>query len=205
VSNNLTYRTHDPASFSPLVEEIVRKDVGASAPLRYGWKSTAAGGSFVGDIGRIIAGTGLETVAILDFDLPWQRPARLTAVASRTGAAVVVGVLHFEIELDRDPGGGIEFDERRGFVAVDGGASPAASRLNASKDLTKRLKKLLRKETMFGTLTLRSPSRLVVEVADRHGTLHIDTLARTTGLLQTSATTDAGEVLEVASAVDRML
>ena len=52
--NNLAYTSQDPATIGPKVEEKVREEVGASAPLPFqveaGEAATVSVGSFLGDV-----------------------------------------------------------------------------------------------------------------------------------------------------------
>ena len=77
--NNLAYTSQDAANVGAQVEEKVREEVGADAPLPYqvepGEAGTATFGSFLSDIGNALVGGKNEALFRLHFDLTQRRPA----------------------------------------------------------------------------------------------------------------------------------
>ncbi|MDX6576674.1 MAG: hypothetical protein QOE96_2627, partial [Blastocatellia bacterium] len=95
--NNLAYNSQDAASVGPKVEEKVREELGASAPLSYqvetGEAATATVGSVLGDIGRALMGGAENMLFRLNFDLAQPRPANLQVSVNRQGIGSYVGML----------------------------------------------------------------------------------------------------------------
>jgi len=209
VANALVYRTHDPAEVAPKVEEIVRKDVGSPTALRYRIESAEAPragvGGMLADIGRLAIGGRTVPLALLEFDLPWHRDARLRALASRVGVNAIVAHLWFDVVLARPVDAAVEFKGARlgSGGSLLGGAS--AARLSAVPDLPKRIGKVLRPLAMFGAIRFESKPSFAIEPDGDQSRLRISNLAHTGGILIAHASTDAGEVLEIAKAIEAAL
>jgi hypothetical protein len=209
VANALVYRTHDPAEFAPKVEEIVRKDVGSPVALRYRVESAEASRAgargMLADIGRLAIGGRSVPLARLEFDLPWHREATLSALATRVGVNAIVANLWFEVVLGRPVDAPVEFTGARigSGGSFTGGAS--AARLATVPELSKRVGKLLRQLAMFGAVRFETTPAFSVDPDGDESRLRITTLAHTGGIMIAHASTEAGEVLAVAKAMEAAL
>jgi hypothetical protein len=210
VPNALVYRTTDPTSWGPKVEELVRKDVNSPVPLH--WRVLEGPGSgptvrnTLADFARLLGGLQSVDVGAIEVELPWHRPARLVAIASRMGPAVVVGRLVFDVTLARpvDAEAGFEKTGRFGSASFVGGS--AATRLAAKPDLGKRAGKVLRDFAMFGGINLQVKSSLQIEPDNAdESRLRIGTLAHQKGALIATGKTEAGEVLAIAKEIEAAL
>src|ERR1043165_7650442 len=87
--NNLAYTSQDAGVVGAKVEEKVREEVGASAPLEYQVEAGEAGtltvGSFLGDVAGALLGGKDKTLFNLHFELPAQRPTHLQVSVNRQG------------------------------------------------------------------------------------------------------------------------
>lgn len=187
----------------------MRADVGSPMAIKYRVESADAPraglGGIVGDIGRLAIGGRSVSLATLEFELPWHREARLIALASRVGATAIVAHLWFDVVLERPVDVPVTFKAARlgsggSFV---GGAS--AARLAAVPDLVKRVGKVLRPLTMFGTIRFETEPSFVIEPDEAGSRMRIATLTHTSGLLVAKSSTDAGEVLAIAKAIEAAL
>ncbi len=95
--NNLAYTSQDAAYVGSKVEEKVREEVSATAPLTYqvetGEAGTATIGSFLSDIGSGLIGGKDETLFRFNFDLTQRRPATLQVSINRQGRRIARGTI----------------------------------------------------------------------------------------------------------------
>src|SRR5438132_12980707 len=93
--NNLAYTSQDPTYIGGKVEETVREEVGATAPIAYqvqgGEAATATIGSFLSDIGGALIGGKDETLFRLNFELAQRRPSTLQVSVNRQGVGSHAG------------------------------------------------------------------------------------------------------------------
>ncbi len=198
------YFTQIMTDLVPPIEEVVRHDVGAATPLPYAIvddpELAALAEKTRGDW-RHRLGLGWSPVGTIRFDLPWPSGASLGVRLVQFGLATYVGSLRYAIELDRAPDATVTFerDKRRGGPTFIGGT--AATRLNATPDLAKRVAAILRDEFMSGTLWVRGEGcGLTLQKDDIGSTLDLWTYGRN-DFFGTHATSDAGKVLEIAGAI----
>jgi hypothetical protein len=157
--NNLAYNSQDAASVGPKVEEKVREELGASAPLSYqvetGEAATATIGSVLGDIGGALMGGAENMLFRLNFDLPQPRPANLHVSINRQGVGSYVGMLVYSAQLSKPVGGEITLEEPKLFGKSKFTGDAASAKLNANGDLIKRSNTFARTESQSGGLTLK--------------------------------------------------
>lgn len=202
---NLVFHTQDQMELGPLIEKIVRRDVASVTPLAFDFVADPAGpagaeGSSVG----IRQGLGLDWTAVgtIRVRLPWSLDATLTADLVRFGLVTYVGSLRYAIELDGNLDAEVTFEreKRHGGPTFVGGAT--ASRLNGVPDLAKRVSEVLREAFFTGGLWVRGEGcGMKLGRSECGSTLGLWTYGRLTDVLGRNATTDAGEVLEIASVV----
>jgi hypothetical protein len=201
---NLVFHTQDRMELGPLIEEVVRGDVGAATPLPYDFMDepdVAAGAEGTPVDLRQLIGLGWTTVGTIRVRLPWPRDATLSGHLVRFGLVTYVGSVRYSIELDRDLDAEVRFErEKGGGPTFVGGA--AASRLNAVPDLAKRVSGTLREEFFTGSLWVKGEGcGMTVVRSERGSILGLWTYSRLTGVLGRNATTDAGDVLEIANTI----
>lgn len=205
--NNLAYNSQQPDKVGPQVEEKLRKELGASAPLLYQVESGEAGStsvsSVLGDMGRALVGGKSERLFTLVFDLPASvapRAAQLRANVNRQGVGSHVGLLLYSTKLSKPVKGEVTLGNKGKFE----GDAETAAKLNAKGDLSKRLGKFARTESEIGGLKLKI-ERLVKIMPREDGTLLvISTLGRTTGM-GFDATLDAKEFFDLAGVIEAAL
>jgi hypothetical protein len=198
------YFTQIMTDLAPPIEEVVRRDVGAATPLPYAFADgpeLASRSEKTQSGWRRRLGLGWTPVGTIRFDLPWRSGASLSVRLVQFGLATYVGSLRYAIELDRAPDSTVTFerDKRRGGPTFVGGT--AATRLNASPDLPKRVAAILREEFMSGTLWVRGDGcGLILTKGDSGSTLDLWTYGRN-NFIGTNATSEAGKVLEIAGVI----
>ena len=205
MGNRLVYRTQDPAKIGEQVEERVRADLGSATRVPYEVHDSGGSlpGGLLGDVGRLMVGSQFGALATIVFKLPWHRPATLAVVATKVGITAQCASLYYEIDLPREVESEIGL-QRKTFVAADA-SSGAVQRLNAVPELARRLDRVIRDRTVFGTAVIEKPSHFSIGPTEDGSRILIGTLARPTGLLMNSATTDAGEVVALARMIESAL
>jgi hypothetical protein len=209
--NNLAYNSQDPAVVGPKVEEKVREDVGASAPLTYEVESAdgSGGGVSVGsvlrDMGRSLVGGNDETVFSLHFDLQQPRPTRIRINMNRQGVGTHAGLVLFSSPISKSIAGEVALEDPKFFgkskFAGDGAAS---AKLNGNGDLIKRANDLAKVESESGGLTLKIQRCCKVIPHEGGSLLVVATLPQTTKM-GFSATIHAKEFFELANLVEATL
>ena len=208
--NNLAYTSQDAAFIGPKVEEKVREEVGANAPVPYsveeGEAATASVGSFIGDIAGALVGSKDKTLFRMRFDLPHARPAQLQVSVNRQGVGSHVGLLLYTAQLSKTVGGEVALEEPKFFgKSKFAGDGAAASRLNADGELIKRANNLARVESQSGGLNLKIKRCCMVVPRDGGGsTLVVATLPRPVKM-GFGAAIDAKDFFDIADMVEAAL
>ncbi len=197
------------SSLGPQIEAVVRRDVGSATPVPYTFVDdpaveAAAATDPPDDLGHRIglAWTPIDTIR---FELPWPAGATLTARLVKFGLVTYVGSLRYVVELDAALGEAVSFQgkDHDGPAFVGG---TAAAHLNDVPGLVKRVSKVLRAEYFTGMMWVKGEGcGLTVDPAQHGSTLSAWTYSRGRGPLDTDVTTDAGEILEIAQAIQRAL
>ena len=206
--NNLVYGNQQPDKIAASVEEIVRKDVGAAEPIVYriagGDAAPASVASVLTDIGNVLGSGSTTPLLTVEMDLPGPRPASLTARMLRQGVGCYCGTLLFTVTLGRPIGGEVTIEDHKSFGSPKFLGGEAAGRLNAAKDLAKRVDKVLRTEVEMGSIKVKAPRLFHVVPGETGALLILATLPRLTSMGM-GATTDAREILEIAGAIEAAL
>jgi hypothetical protein len=154
---------------------------------------------------RHLIGSGqMTTQALIVFDLPGPRPATLEIRMTRMGLVSHCGSILFKAQLRGSVDRVIRIGPHRSYGAPGFQDGPSADRLNAVKDLSKRVEKVARTLVAFGTVVLRRDQLFSIYPEDGHAVLVIGTLPRTS-VLGGKATTDAKELLAIADAIDQAI
>lgn len=206
--NNLVYGNQQPDKVAASVEEIVRKDVGSAAPIVYritgGDAPPASLGSVLADVGHVL-GSGTTTPLLgIEMDLPGSRAATLSAQMLRQGVGCYCGRLLFSLEIGRPVDAEVTIEDHKSFGSPKFLGGAAAGRLNAARDLAKRVDKILRTEAEMGSIKVKSPRLFRLVPSDRGALLVLGTLPRLTSMGM-GATTDAREILEIAASIEAAL
>ena len=207
--NNLAYNSQDAGVVGAKVEEKVREEVGAAAPLQFQAEAGEAGalsvGSFLKDLGGAIAGGKDETLFRLHFELPAPRPTHLQVNVNRQGVGSHVGLLLYTARLPKPVPGEAALEEPKFFgKSKFAGEAAVCARLNASGEIIKRANNLARVESQSGGLTIKI-KRLCRVLPDGGGSvLVVGTLPRPTKMGM-SAAIDAKDFFELADMVEASL
>jgi hypothetical protein len=206
--NNLAYNSQDAASVGPKVEEKVREELGASAPLSYqvetGEAATATVGSVLGDIGSALMGGAENMLFRLNFDLAQPRPANLQVSVNRQGIGSYVGMLVYSAQLSKPVGGEVALEEPKFFGKSKFTGDAAAAKLNANGDLIKRANTFARTESQSGGLTLKIKRSFRLLPHEANSLLVIGTLPRPIKM-GLSATVDAKDFFDIAEMIEKAL
>jgi hypothetical protein len=206
--NNLAYNSQDAASVGPRVEEKVREELGASAPLSYqvetGEAATATIGSVLGDIGSALMGGAENMLFRLNFDLPQPRPANLHVNVNRQGIGSYVGMLVYSAQLSKPITGEVMLEEPKFFGKSKFTGDAASAKLNANGDLIKRANTFARTESQSGGLTLKIKRSFRLVPHESGSLLIIGTLPRPTKM-GLSATVDAKDFFDIADMIEKAL
>jgi hypothetical protein len=207
--NYLVFGNQQPDKLAAGVEEIVRKDVGSATPLPYRLLDVANGSATVGsvlvDIGNVLGSGQTAPLLTVELDLPGAQPATLQAQLIRQGIGAYCGPLVYVFRLAKPVAGEVGLEEHKSFGTPRfTGDADAAARLNAAKDLAKRTDKVLRSETEMGAIKLRVPRVFRLAPAEGGSVLVLGSLPRITSMGM-SATTDAHEIIDIASTVETAL
>lgn len=207
--NNLAYTSQDAEKIGAKVEEKVREEVGAGAPLAYQVEEGGAGrlsvGSFVKDVGSALVGGKDETLFRLHFDLPNRRPTQLEVNVNRQGVGSHVGLLLYSAKLSKPVNGEVALEDPKFFgKSKFAGDAAVSGKLNANGDIIKRANNLARVESQSGGLTLKIKRCCRVVPHEGGSLLVVGTLPRPTKMGM-SAAIDAKDFIELADMVEAAL
>jgi len=206
--NNLAYTSHKVEVVGPKVEEKIREELGAPAPLPYQVEDGGAGpltaGTFFRDVAGGILGGNSDVLFNLHFDLVQPRPVHLQVSVDRQGVGSHVGLLLYSTWLSKAVGSEVWLEDPKMFGKSKFKGDPASERLNANNDLIKRANNFARVESQSGGLKL-TIKRFCKIMPQPNGTmLLIGTLPRPIKM-GLSATVDAADFFDIASMIEAAL
>lgn len=207
--NNLAYTSQDAGAVGAKVEEKVREEVGASAPLAYQVEEGEAGrlsvGSFLKDVGSALVGGKDETLFRLHFDLPNSRPTQLVVNVNRQGVGSHVGLLLYSAKLSKPVSGEAALEDPKFFgKSKFAGDGAVCGRLNSNGELIKRANNLARVESQSGGLTVKIKRCCRIVQHEGGSMLVVGTLPRPTKMGM-SAAIDAKDFFDIADMVEAAL
>ena len=207
--NNLAYTSQDAAYVGGKVEEKVREELGASAPLTYqvetGEAGTATVSSFLSDIGNALVGGADQTLFRLNFDLTQRRPAQLQVSINRQGVGSHAGLLMYSTKLAKPIAGEVALEDPKFFgKSKFTGDAATAARLNGNGDLIKRANDFARVESQSGGLTLKIKRCCKIVPHEGGSMLVITTLPRPIKM-GFGAAIDAKDFFDIADMVEAAL
>jgi hypothetical protein len=207
--NNLIFGNHDPARIAASVEEKVRRSIGAPAPVPYtledGGAGSANAASVLVDIANVLGSGRTTPLLTIVFEIPGPRTATLRARVDRQGVGGYVGSLLYSAGISKTVGGEVTIEGHKTFGTPKFLGDPgAAGRLNAVKDLAKRVDKLARTEADMVSIKLRAPRVFRITPQGGRALLVLHTLPRLTSMGM-GAEVDAREFLQIADAIEAAL
>jgi len=207
--NNLAYTSQDAATVGPKVEEKVREDVGATAPIPYEVQSGDVGtvtvGSVAEDIGKYFLGGRANSLFTLHFSIPEPRVAQLVANVVRYGRGSFVGLLVYIAVLSKPIAAEVILENPKMFGKPKFGGDPAVSaKLNANGPLVKLAGELARTEGLVASGQMKIDRYCHIVPNDAGAVLVLNTLPRMLKMGM-SATTDAGQFLQLAGMIEAAL
>jgi hypothetical protein len=207
--NNLAYNSQDAAIVGPKVEEKVREEVGASAPIPFQVEMGEAGkatvGSVLKEIGGALVGGKDETLFQLQFDLPQPRPAQLQVNVNRQGIGSHVGLLLYSAKLSKPVSGEVALEDPKFFgKSKFTGDAAVCGKLNANGELIKRANNFARVESQSGGLTLKINRCCRIVPHEGGSMLVVGTLPRPIKM-GFNATIDAKDFFDIADMIEAAL
>jgi hypothetical protein len=204
--NNLAYSSRDPQKVGSKVEEIIRKEIGAAAPVPYTVTEGSPTPYTVGSIVKqVLVGGQTDLVFRLNFELPQPRPSRLEVSMDKQGVGCFAGTLLYSTKLSKWVGSEVALEPPKTFGKSKFTGDPqACAKLNANSGLVKLANNFARTESKLGGGTLKR-ERLFKIVPDANGAvLLIASLPRMTSM-GFSATVDSKDFFEIATMVEATL
>lgn len=207
--NNLAYNSQDASTVGPKVEEKLREDLGAGAPVPYevdmGDAGTVTAGSFARDLGQYFLGGKENSLFRLHFTLAQPRSAQLIANVTRYGLGSYVGLLVFAAPLSKPVSGEATLGDPKMFGKAKFDGDPAVSaKLNANGPLLKMAGEMARTEATVASGTIKIKRCCQVAPHEGGAMLIVHTLPRMLKM-GLSATTDAKQFLEFAAMMESTL
>jgi len=207
--NNLAYTSQDATTVGTKVEEKVREELGADAPLAYQVEEGEAGklsvGSFLKDVGGALVGGKDETLFRLHFDLPNSRPTQLQINVNRQGVGSHVGLLLYSAKLSKPISGEAALEDPKFFgKSKFAGDAGVCGKLNANGELIKRANNLARVESQSGGLTIKIKRCCRVVPHEGGSMLVIGTLPRPVKM-GLGAAIDARDFFDIADMIEAAL
>jgi hypothetical protein len=194
---------------APLIEDRLRREIGASSPVPYvverGDGPGAAVGGALARVVHAVFGGRAEQLFVIAFDVAGLKPFQLHAGVDKQGLGARVGVLLYSAALAKPIAGEAELEVpltvgRAKFA----GDAAAAGRLNARVDLLKRVAKFSRTNSDAGGVSRIIPRLFRIVPQDGGALLLALTLGRP-GCLGFSESLDAREFADLAAAIEAVL
>ena len=207
--NNLAYGTQQQEKIAPQIEEKLRKELGAPAPLQYqvvvsGAAATSAK-TVLGDIAGGLVGHHSDSLYTISFDPPQPRPFHLDVKIDRQGVGCHAGLLLYTAQTNKPLKGEVTLDPGKLFSGPKFAGDPdACARLNAKGDLAKRVMKFARTEAELGGMTIRQDRVVRIIPQDGVALVMIGTLGRPTSMGM-DVSLDAKEFLDIFKMIEQVL
>jgi len=152
--NNGGYTSQDPTTLGSKVEELVRTELGSSAAVPFeiigadGEGKHFTAGSLLADTATHLFGGKTTMLCSVGFQLTQPRVIALQVQLDRVGVGAHLGTLLYSTRLAKRVLGDVTLEDPKTFASkfVSPQDPGAADRLNAEKDLIKRVNKFARAE-----------------------------------------------------------
>lgn len=173
--NNGGYTSQDPQTLGAKVEELVRSELGlnASVPFEIIGAEDGKGftaGSLLADTATHLFGGKATMLMSVGFSLTQPRVIALQVRLDRVGVGAHLGTLLYSTRITKPVLGEVTLEEPKTFGSskfVSPQDPGAADRLNANKDLLKRVNKFARTE--FPGFNVKGPRLFEIKPAGETG------------------------------------
>jgi hypothetical protein len=187
----MLFWTDKPESNGPKVEAKVRKELGAAAPIPYqvqvqGQYRPQSAGQFASELAgdaifELFGVGGIRPLYTFDFRVDSPRPIMLQVPVVKAGNAIVLGSLLYSTPLSKPVGGEVVLEDEKIFGnAKFVGDEATIGKLNANKDLVKRVNKFARTEYQVGNEIIRAKRLVKITPHAPQSVLTINTQPRST-------------------------
>jgi len=136
--NNLAYASRDKESVAPKVEDLLRKELAAPAPIMYTVQEEGSAeisaGTILKDMSTTFFGGKDTPLMTIIFQIAQPRAAGLEVHMSRQGVGCVAGPLVYSAVLNKPCCSGVSLGDDGKFS----GDSAMAAKLNGRKDVLKK-------------------------------------------------------------------
>ncbi len=141
--NTLAYSSQQPEKVAPKVEDLLRRELGATTPVPYEVETADANKTTVGTVLKEAIGKffGSSEVPLftLTFNVNAPRTAKVEVRMNRQGIGCHAGTLLYSARLNKKVAGEVTLDDPKTFSNSPFSGDPAAcERLNANKALLKK-------------------------------------------------------------------
>jgi hypothetical protein len=153
----MEFNTKNPEKIGSLIEQQVRKELGATTPLPYEIEGPGAAGEGSA-YWRSITGGDALILCYLHFDLPAPRPTQLRIAMNRTMVGCYVGRVQYVTMIERAVGSKVYLDAPRPWFWQKSkflGDEVACEKLNAHDEFVKQANKFARGKLNLGSTTVR--------------------------------------------------
>lgn len=205
--NNGAYTSQDPAVLGAKVEEVVRADLGSAAAIPFqvenGDGKTLSAGTMLADTAKYLFGGREALLTTVCFDLKDPRPATLQACMNRQGVGAHIGSVLYQAKLQKPVSGTVTLEAPKMFGTSKFVGDPStAEKLNANKDLLKRVGKFARTECP--NLKLKAPRFFEVKPEGGAATITATSLPRSYAMgLKVSL--DVKEFMDISGMIEASL
>jgi hypothetical protein len=207
--SRLAYMSQTVQMVAPKIEQHLRKEIGADAPLAFAVENGEVGkaslGSLIGDLGAAFVGGKGNVLFHLNFQLPQPRPANLRVSVDRQGLGSYVGLLLYSTWLLKPVGSEISLEEPKSLSFSNFvGDAMACAKLNANKSLIKRINWFACTEAPMGPIKLKI-RRLCKIIPNGNSSLFVvATLPRPTWM-GFGSTASAKDFFDIAATIEATL
>lgn len=184
--NVLAYSTQDGEKVAAKVEELLRKETGAAAPLTWDVETTGASkvsvGTLLAEGVGLIFGRSEVRLFTIGFNLATPRAARIEINMNRQGVGCHAGTILYSTNLSKPVAGEISLEDPKTFgsskFAGEGPAAANAEKLNSSKELLKLANAFARTKANVGGVDITAPRFFKLAPREGGSILVAATLAR---------------------------
>ena len=202
--NNLAYSSQDKEKVAPKVEELLRKELAASAPLTYAVEEAGTAGVTAGSLLKDMSTTlfgGTETpLFTVRFQIAQPRVASLDVHMRRQGLGCIGSTLLYSATLSKPCGSGVTLGDDGKFT----GDAAVAGKLNASKDLLKKCSAFAVTSGGLAGSEMKIPRTLKIVPGERGTEIAAVTLPRSKSM-GFSASCGSSDFFELASLIEAAL
>jgi hypothetical protein len=198
--NVLAYQTQDPEKVAGYLIEKLHEELGGAVPIEH-WREGVSAKSLLAGVGRALLGGNADCMYVLTFDVEAARRFQLRCNVNRQGIGCHVGTLTYATRLGKHVDGDVMLTERGAQFAGD---PTAAAKLNAHKDLCKRLDALARTRGNLGGFDVTIPRHAVIHSQPEGALFTLATLGRSHAMGFKMAI-DAKELLDLAALLEAAL